>query len=198
MSAALIGLLGVLVGGILTQFFALSNDWRNRRMEAMVATVSASIRVLGAHERMHGLFYQGNAPHLTDDRVIRALEERSEAFLEWRVARARLEIIVSDDELLKDAVDKFNKTFEQDDEVWISAYLKEGESFRFEDIKDQEEEIWKEIRAARHVIITRCQFRSRRDARWHERVRLAFSNRLDRHSGRPVCLSVCWMFNPTF
>lgn len=59
MFAALIGLLGVLVGGILTQFFALSNDWRNRRMEAMVATVSASIRVLGAHERMYDLFYQG-------------------------------------------------------------------------------------------------------------------------------------------
>jgi hypothetical protein len=38
MIAALLGFFGVLVGGILTHLFTISNDWRNRRMEAMVAS----------------------------------------------------------------------------------------------------------------------------------------------------------------
>jgi hypothetical protein len=96
MFAALIGFLGVLVGGILTHLFTASADWRNRRMEAMVASVIASTRALGAHERIYDLFQQGKALPLTDDRVIRALTEHNEAFLEWRIARARLEIVVSD------------------------------------------------------------------------------------------------------
>jgi hypothetical protein len=179
MFAALIGFFGVLVGGVLTHLFSLSNDWRNRRMEAMVATVSASIRVLGALERMYDLFQQKDSPLLTDDRVIRALTERSEAFLEWRIARARLEIVVSDDKLLEDAVNGFNENFLKENNIWISPYLKEGALFRFGDIADQETAIWKEMCAARYDIITRCQVRSRQDARWRERIRLAFSNRLD-------------------
>ena len=177
MFAALIGVLGVLIGGILTHLFAISADWRNRRMEAMVASVTASTRVLGAHERLYDIFQPGIAPPLTDDRVIRALTERSEAFLEWRIARARLEIVVSDDHLLKDAMDGFNKTYAKDS--WISSYLKEGEHFHFAAIADNEEATWKEMRTARHDIITRCQVRSRQDARWRERIRLALSNRLD-------------------
>lgn len=177
MFAALIGFLGVLVGGILTHLFTASADWRNRRMEAMVASVTASIRVLGAHERIHDLFQQGKAPPLTDDRVTRALTEHNEAFLEWRIARARLEIVVSDDKLLKEAVDGFNGTCTEEDKYFISPYLKEGEHFRFvNEIADKEEAIWKEMRAARHNIITRCQIRSRQDTRWRERIRLAFSN----------------------
>ena len=52
-----------------------------------------------------------------------------QAFLEWRIARARLEIVVSDDNMLKDAMDGFNKTYAKDS--WISSYLKEGEHFHF-------------------------------------------------------------------
>ena len=87
-----------------------------------MASVTASTRVLGAHERLYDIFQPGIAPPLTDDRVIRALTERSEAFLEWRIARARLEIVVSDDNLLKDAMDGFNKTYAKDS--WISSYLR--------------------------------------------------------------------------
>ena len=47
MVAALLGFFGVLVGSVLTHLFTISNDWRNRRMEAMVASVTASTRVLG-------------------------------------------------------------------------------------------------------------------------------------------------------
>jgi hypothetical protein len=111
MFAALIGVFGVLVGGILTHLFAISNEWRNRRMEAMVAGVTASIRVLSAHERVYDLFQGRSAPPLTDDRAIRALTERGEAFTEWRIARARLEIVVPDDERLKQAMDRFNAAY---------------------------------------------------------------------------------------
>jgi hypothetical protein len=178
MIAALLGFFGVLVGGVLTHLFTISNDWRNRRMEAMVASVTASTRVLGAHERIYDLFQRGDAPPLADDRAIRALTERSEAFLEWRIARARLEIVVSDDERLKQAIDHFNRTHAEANAAWVSTYLKEGEHFRFSDVADDQEKIWKEMRAARHDIITCCQVRSRQDARWRERIRLAFSKSL--------------------
>ncbi len=178
MFAALFGFFGVLVGGILTHLFAISNEWRNRRMEAMVASVTASIRVLSAHERIYDLFQGKGTPPLTDDRAIRALAERSEAFTEWRIARARLEIVVSDDERLNQAIDRFNAAYGAAG-GWVSAYLKEGEDFHFGDFAGAQNKIWKEMRAARHDIITRCQVRSRQDAHWRERIRLAFSNRLD-------------------
>jgi len=216
MFAALFGFFGVLVGGILTHLFAISNEWRNRRMEAMVASVSACIRVQSAHERIFDIFQgkrkgegarnysevlwslirhsgadQGRwprpshdfriltgAPPLTDDRVVRALTERNGALTEWRVARARLEIVVSDDERLKRAIYRFNVAYGEADR-WVSDYQKKGEDFRFEDWRDFDHKIWEEMRASRDEIITRCQVRSRQDARWRERIRLAFSNRLD-------------------
>lgn len=178
MFAALFGFFGVLVGGILTHLFAISNEWRNRRMEAMVASVSACIRVLSAHERIFDIFQGGGAPRLTDDHVVRALMERNGALTEWRVARARLQIIVSDDERLKQAIGRFNTAYGKADR-WVSDYLKIGEDFCFSDVKDDDHKIWKEMRAAREEIITRCQVRSRQDAHWRERIRLAFSNRLD-------------------
>jgi hypothetical protein len=177
MIAALLGIFGVLVGGILTHLFAISNEWRNRRMEAMVSAVTTSIRVLSAHERIYDLFQSGSSPPLTDDRAIGALTERSEAFTEWRIARARMEIVVPDDKRLEEAIDRFNAAYGAAD-VWVSAYLKEGKNFCFGDFGDAQSKTWKEMRAARHDIITCCQVRSRRDARWRERIRLAFSNRL--------------------
>ena len=103
MFVALFGFFGVLLGAILTHLFAISNEWRNRRMEAMVASVTASIRVLGAHEQIYRLFDGGHSPPLADARAIRALTERSEAFTEWRIARARLEIVIPDDKDLEEA-----------------------------------------------------------------------------------------------
>ena len=179
MFAALLGFFGVLVGGILTHLFMVSNEWRNRRMEAMVASVTASIRVQSAHERLYDLLIGGGSPPLTDDHIIRVLTERSEAFAEWRIARARLEIVIYDDERLKGAIEHFHKTYKKADDSWVSAYLKEGEHFRFADFTDVQKKIWGEMRDVRREIIASCQARSRQDARWHERIRLAFFNRLD-------------------
>ena len=112
---------------------------------------------------------------LTDDRVIRAFTERNDAFTEWRIARAWLEIVVSDDERLKQAIDRFDAIYVATD-GWVSAYLKEGETFRFDEVAEAEHKTWKEMRAARHDIIARCQIRSRQDARWRDRIRLTFAN----------------------
>jgi hypothetical protein len=90
--------------------------------------VAASTRVLGAHERMYDLFRGRAAPPLSDDLAIRAITERSEAFLEWRIARARLEIVVSDDELLKQAVDRFNKSHADANAAWVSSRLRRPSS----------------------------------------------------------------------
>lgn len=173
MLAALLGFVGVLVGAILTHLFAISKEWRGRRLEAMVASVTASIRVLGAHEGIYHLFLGEGAPPLTDDRVIRALTEGYVAFTEWRIARARLEIVVSDDECLKQAINRFNAVCAAAD-GWVSPYLKEGEHFHFGDVAEAEHKIWTEMRAARHDIINRCQIRSRQDARWRETYTIDF------------------------
>lgn len=79
---------------------------------------------------------------------------------------------------MKQAIGRFN-TVSGEADHWVSAYLKKGEDFRFSDFADVDHKIWEEMRAARDEIITRCQVRSRQDARWRERIRLAFSNRLD-------------------
>jgi hypothetical protein len=176
MLAALLGFFGVLVGGILTHLFAASNEWRNRRMESLVAVVTASTRVLSAHERIYDLFQGSDMPSLTEDRTIRAFAERSEAFNEWRVARARLEIVVSEDERLTQAIDGFSSCREAADN-WVSIYLRKGKDFRFTDFASVDNKAWKEMRAARHEIIKCCRVRSRQDARWRERIRLVFSNR---------------------
>ena len=128
--------------------------------------------------RVYDIFQSGGAPPLTDERIIRALTERAEARSEWRIARARLKIVVFDDERLKQATDRFQSANVKAD-GWISTYLKEGEGFRFNDYAVDDKKIWTEMRAARDDIITSCQVRSRQDARWRERIRLALSNRLN-------------------
>jgi hypothetical protein len=84
--------------------------------------------------------------------------------------------VVPDDESLKHAIERFNAVIAEADD-WVSAYLKEGENFHFGDVEEAEHKTWMEMRVARRDIITRCQIRSRQDARWRERIRLTFSNR---------------------
>jgi hypothetical protein len=95
---------------------------------------------------------------------------------EWRIARARLEILVSDDKCLEQAVKHFSKCREEATE-WVMDYLDEGEGFCFSKYKDREHAEWLRMRDARKVIVKRCRERSWRDARWRERLRLAFFNR---------------------
>jgi len=176
MLAALLGFFGVLVGAILTYLFSVSNEWQNRRLETMVTVVTASTRVLGTHERMYGLFQEGTAPPLTDDRAVRALAELGEAHNEWRIARARAAILIPDDEALKEAIGRFADSREAATECYLD-YPKLGVNYRFSDHADREYEAWEQMRDARRNIVTCCQIRSKKDAHLHERLRLPFSKR---------------------
>jgi hypothetical protein len=176
MLTALLGFIGVLVGAILTYLFSISNEWQNRRLETMVAVVTASARVVGAHERMYGLFQEGGTPPLTDDRAARALTELGEAHSEWRIARARAAILIPDDEPLNEAIVRFTDSREAATELYLD-YPRLGVNYRFSDHKDREHQAWEQIRDARRSIVTCCQIRSQKDSRLHERLRLPFSKR---------------------
>jgi len=175
MLSALLGLIGVLVGALLTQLFTASSEWRSRRLEAMVAIAAASSRVIGAHERLHELFVgEGNNPPLSDERVVRALTERSEAHNDWRTARSRLYIIIPDDQLLIEATDRFEK-YRRAGTKWVHEYLKDVQGFHREDVKDIQTEAWVGMREGRIEIGGLCRTRSQRDARWDGHLRQRFT-----------------------
>jgi hypothetical protein len=173
MLSALLGLIGVLVGALLTQLFAASSEWRNRRLDAMVAVAAASSRVIGAHERLHELFVGGESPPLSDERVIRALTERSDAHNDWRIARSRLIILIPDDQRLIDATDRFER-YRRTGTRWVHAYLKDVQGFLPEDIKDLQTDAWVGMRESRIEIGNLCRMRSQRDTRWGGRLRRQF------------------------
>src|SRR5579863_7535285 len=159
MLAALLGFLGIFVGAILTYLFSISSEWRNRRLDTMVAIVTASTRVVGAHERLYGLFQLGDSPPLTDDRSVRALGELGEAHNEWRIARARASILISDDASLKGAMDLLSQSREAATECYLD-YPKLGVGFQFSDYADRERDAWLQMRSARSDIVMRCQIRA--------------------------------------
>lgn len=173
MLGALLGFFGVLVGAILTYLFSTSSEWRNRRLETMVAVVTASTRVIGSHERLYGLFQGGDSPPLTDDRAVRALEELGEAHNEWRIARARAAILISDDESLTEAMALFAGNREAATECYLD-YPRLGVNYHFGDHADREREAWVQMRDARRTIVTCCQIRSRKDAQLARAVASAF------------------------
>ena len=179
MLSALLGLIGVLVGALLTQLFAASGEWRNRRLEAMVAVVAAGSRVIGAHERLHELFVgAGNNPPLSDERVIRALTERSEAHNDWRIARSSLFILIPDDQPLIEATDRF-ETYRRAGTKWVHAYLKDTQGFQKDDVKEIQSEAWIGMRESRVEIGALSRMRSQRDARWDGRLRQRFTRSSD-------------------
>lgn len=176
MLAALLGVFGVFVGAFLTQVFATSAEWRSRRLEAMVEVAAASGRMIGAHERLFELFLGDTSPPLSDDRVVMALRERSEAHYNWRAARARLEIVIADDPEIYKAMNEFERCRVMATK-WITAYQKKGSEFRFGDYRKIDHESWVGMRAARITLMRCARLRSQRDARWNGRLRLRFARK---------------------
>jgi hypothetical protein len=173
MLSALLGLIGVLVGVFLTQLFIISSEWRNRRLDAMVTVAAAMGRILGAHERLYEIFRAGITPPLTDDRVVRALTERSEAHNDWRSASSRLRILIPDDLRLAEAMENFNKSRELGSK-WVLAYLEAGEVFDFTSVQETDSTSWHGMRDARHEFMACSRDRSQLDARFSARLRFAF------------------------
>lgn len=140
----------------------------------MVAVGTASTRVVGAHERVYGLFQGGNAPPLTDDRALRALAELGGAHNECRIAPARAAILIPDDEPLTEATARFGDCREAATDCYMD-YHRLGVNYRFSEHADREHEAWEQLRDARRSIVNCCQIRARKDAHPHERLRLPFS-----------------------
>ncbi len=174
MSSAAIGLLGVLVGAFLTQLFATSREWRAQRLEAMVEVASATGRVIGAHERIYELF-EGNAvPPITGTQTMAAMRERSDAHLDWRKARSRLEILIAEDVQLLQSIREFEK-YRRTATTWIQAYQRDPSKFRMVDYAEIQSETWQGMRAARYEIMEAARQRLRKDARLDGRIRSRFA-----------------------
>ena len=169
MLAAILGLLGVLVGALLTQMFAASSEWRGRRLDAMVGVAPASGRVIGAHERLYELFQGDGIPLPTDAIMVAALEERFKAHHEWRSARCRLEIVMVDDENIYEAMNRFD-SFRGAATPWIVAYMKNDGQFRFSAFEQLQTDCWYGMRKARWDLMAFSRRRSQQDSHLVKRV----------------------------
>lgn len=166
MLAALMGLGGVLVGAVLTQLFAVSMEWRRRRLEAMVNVAVASSRVIGAHERLYELLFLGEkVPPVASDRANAALKERSDAHYAWRSARSTLEILIVEDAELYRVMQQFENC-RVEATRWVLPYLQEGERYDYSKYSDLQRQTWEGMRAARHYLMVFSRIRSELDSHW--------------------------------
>lgn len=161
--AAALGLLGVLVGAVLTQVLTQAQEGRGRRLEALVAVIAASGRVIGAHERLFELFEQGTSPPLSDERAARAATERSDAHAEWRSARARVEILFAGDAELLALMDVFDESRVRAT-GWVRAYYRAGDTFDFRAGAEDERASWLGMRESRGRLIRAAKARAARPA----------------------------------
>jgi hypothetical protein len=167
--AALIGLIGVLVGVFLSQMFTMAHESRAKRLDALVSIIAASGRMIGAYERLFELFEGGTSPPLHEDRVVQVTTERLSAHTQWREARARLEILLADDARLHAIVDDF-EVIRADATRWARAYFQTGEAFNFADYAEIQRKSWEEMKAARQNLILAARHRAASDSRWLMRL----------------------------
>ena len=166
MVTAVIGLIGVCVGGFLTQALSAMLQRRAQRLDALVAAVAASGRVIGAHERLHDLLLAaGGAPAVTSGEAQRALAERAEAHAEWRAAHARAQILCPSDTELVETLERF-RDWRAAATRWVREYQRLGEDFRGEDYQALQHESWEGMRFARYDMIVAAQRAVQRDTRW--------------------------------
>lgn len=163
--SALIGLFGVLVGASLSQIFAITQESRAKRLDALAGIVAASGRMIGAYERLFELFEGGFSPPLHENRVVQVTSERLSAHTEWREACARVEIIIADDRPLRAAVNDFEIP-RTEATRWARAYFQTGEAFIFSEYVEAEHAAWEGMRAARIRLITAAQQRAVADSGW--------------------------------
>jgi hypothetical protein len=168
-TAALIGLFGVLVGVFLSQVFTVALESRAKRLDALVSIVAASGRMIGAYERLFELFEGGASPPLHEDRVVQVTTERLTAHTQWREARARLEILLADDAQLHAIVNDF-EVIRADATRWARAYFQAGEAFDFADYAETERKAWEGMKAKRQSLILAARRRAAGDSRWLMRL----------------------------
>src|SRR5229473_770636 len=118
----------------------------------MVGVAVASGRVIGAHDRLYDLLQSTEIPALTSDRAVAAIKERSDAHVEWRAARARLDIVIAEDVQLYSAMERFEVSRGKGSR-WVMEYLKEGENFRPSEFSELQRDAWQGMRTARHDMM---------------------------------------------
>jgi hypothetical protein len=93
MFAAAIGLLGVLLGAVLSYGLSAIATRRRALGDALVEMFALSTRVTIAHDRLDGLA-ENSMPSGASNEFAGALTERDEAFMQWQIALARLELLI--------------------------------------------------------------------------------------------------------
>ena len=155
MLSATLGLVGVLVGAFVSQRLSAAWQRRRERLEALVALVAASARVIGAHERLYELIAHGTA-EAASEQIQRAFIERSDAHAEWRTANARAAILMPQNEHLHTAMRGFGRA-RASATHWIQQYQRLGASFSFADYEDSQVNSWRAMRQTRTLLIAASQ-----------------------------------------
>jgi hypothetical protein len=154
MLTATLGLVGVLVGAFVSQRLSASWQRRRERLEALVALVATSARVVGAHERLYELIAHG-ASDVASEQVQQALAERGEAHAEWRTANARAAILMPDNEPLHAAMSGFGRA-RASATRWVQQYQRLGAS-SFADYEESERASWRAMHNSRDHLIAASQ-----------------------------------------
>lgn len=165
MLAAGLGLAGVLIGAVLTQSLSASWQRRKERLESLVALVAASARVIGAHERLYELFFDGSSPPPDSEEARQALRERTEGHAQWRTAQARTEILIPESDALKTAIDDFGRG-RAAATLWVQEYRRLGADFSLADHEEPQRDSWQAMRHARYQLIVAGRAVSRHDSKW--------------------------------
>lgn len=169
MQAAIVGLVGVLLGALLSYSFTTSHEWRAKRLEALVDVVGAAGRVIGAHERLHEILSSGGSPLASEPRMSAALAERSESHADWRRAYARAGILVLDDRRIESILSDFDQARASATSSWVGAYISQQQEFDFAQFAEVQEVLWRKMRDARRDLITASRRRVYLDMRWYAR-----------------------------
>jgi hypothetical protein len=164
MLAAALGLVGVFVGAFVSQRLSASWQRRRERLEALVALVAASARMIGTHERLYELISPDTSA-ATSEQIHQALIERSDAHADWRTANARAAILIPQDEPLHAAMSAFGRA-RADATTWMLDYQRLGPSFSFAKHRETEQESWQAMRQTRFDLIIACQAIVLDDERW--------------------------------
>ena len=152
MLPALICLLGVTVGVLLTSSLSASRERRDGRVDALSSFVAANARVLVAHEQLYELVANGRPPEIESPAAQAALGERAAALAEWRIAHGRVLILVPYSVDLDVAVDQF-KGARAEATQWVREYQRLGTEFELSAVRDSELHAWKAMHRAQDELI---------------------------------------------
>jgi hypothetical protein len=180
MLAAILGLIGIGLGALLTSLLSADRERRNRRVEALSDLVAASARVIVAHEGLYELVATGRPPDPQSPVAHAALEERVRALAEWRTIHGKVLVVVPRADDLDLAANNFVRARAVGTR-WVRAYQKWGPSFDISKVADVQRDSWKGMHEAHHELIAASRRVVEDDLRsWPRRLKRRSSERQSR------------------